>query len=120
MNLYPLHNDNCAILSSFISKFDVPLSCFPVRQKVKYLAVKQDEFHVLFHCTKYTELRLKYFTSIPEYNLLLNNNLDLCVTVSDKDKLNTLMNNVNKETILSVANFIFDMNILRKKICNVD
>ena len=75
----------------------------------------EDEFHVLFHCTKYTELRIKYFTSIPEYNLLLNNNLDLCVTVSDKDKLNTLMNNVNKETILSVANFIFDMNNLRKK-----
>ena len=75
----------------------------------------EDEFHVLFHCTKYTELRLKYITSIPEYNLLLNNNLDLCVTVSDKDKLNTIMNSVNKETIISVANFIFDMNILRKK-----
>ena len=69
----------------------------------------------------YTELRLNYFTSIPEYNLLLNNNnLDLCVTVSDKDKLNTIMNSVNKETIISVANFIFDMNILRKNICNVD
>ena len=47
--------------------------------------------------------------------------MDLSVTVSDKDKLNTLMNNDNKETILSVANFIFDMNNLRKKnICNVD
>ena len=59
----------------------------------------EDEFYVLFHCTKYTELRFKYFTCIPEYNLLLNINLDLCVTVSDKDKLNTLLNNVNKEII---------------------